>query len=233
MWGEGENAVTRVGRAAFALLAGGFLLWRQGRFPVYSAVDPMAHWNAWIQLSVLSNFVIPAVIVWLFFAQGLRPLHWLGDQRLNAWNYGCHWQFARHAKFALLALAVMAIPMWFVSRDPNVQYFYRNAYFPPLPDTRSVLWLLGTIVVYMACWEWFFRGFLLFGMAQGFGPIAAIGLQAIIFGLAHMGKPPLEMWSSFGGGLILGILCWREKSFVPAFFIHGLIHVVWAVMVLN
>ena len=229
MWGEGENAVTRVGRALVTLLVGGFLAWMQNT----ARFDTVTQWNNWIWYSVLANFLLPAGVVWLFFAQGLRRLPWLSNQRLNAWNYGCNWQFARHAKIALLAFALMALPMWFASRDPNVQIFYRNAYFPPIHDARALLWLLGTIVIYMACWEWFFRGFMLFGMAQGFGPIAAIVLQTMIFGLAHVGKPPLEMWSSFGGGLILGILCWREKSFVPAFFIHGLIHVAWAVMVLN
>ncbi len=229
MWGEGENQFTRVGRAALTLLSGGFLAWTQNT----ARVDTVTRWNDWIWLSVLANFLIPAGIVWLFFAQGLRSLPWLSDARLNAWNYGNNWQFRRHAIIALLAFALMAIPMWFASRDPGTQAFYRQGYFPPINDTHALLWLLGTIVIYMACWEWFFRGFLLFGIAQGFGPIAAVGLQTIVFGLAHAGKPPLEMWSSFGGGLILGILCWREKSFVPAFFIHALIHVAWAIMVLN
>ncbi len=229
MWGEGENQFTRVGRAACTLLVGGFLAWMQFR----AIFDTTVRWNEWIWFSVLANFLLPAGVVWLFFAQGLRRLNWLSDHRLNAWNYGCNWQFRRHAKIALLAFAVLAIPMWFLSRDAGTQIFYRNAYFPPIHNTAALLWLLVTLIIYMACWEWFFRGFLLFGMAQGFGPIAAIGLQTVIFGLAHAGKPPVEMWSSFGGGLILGILCWREKSFVPAFFIHALIHVAWAVMILN
>ncbi len=92
--------------------------------------------------------------------------------------------------------------------------------------------MLSTLILYMFCWEWFFRGFALFGMAQGLGFIAAIALQAVIFGFAHMGKPPVEMWSAFVGGLVLGSLAWREKSFFPAFLIHALIHVSWAILVL-
>jgi membrane protease YdiL (CAAX protease family) len=73
----------------------------------------------------------------------------------------------------------------------------------------------------------------LFGLAQGIGPWAAIVVQAIAFGFAHAGKPPIEMAGAFAGGAILGILCWREKSFVPAFLIHSFVHLTWAILVLR
>ena len=72
---------------------------------------------------------------------------------------------------------------------------------------------------YFFLWEWFFRGFLLFGLRRGFGR-HAIWLQAIPFGLLHWGKPPLEMASAFPGGLLLGLLAWRAESFLPCFALH-------------
>src|SRR5690606_31476034 len=116
--------------------------------------------------------------------------------------------------------------LWFYARVPEVRAFY-NDFYPADQSTLALLWLLVSTVLYMLCWEWFFRGFLLFGMAQGFGFIVAILLQAALFGAAHWGKPPLEMYASFAGGAILGVLCWREKSFAPAFYAHALIHIAW------
>ncbi len=216
-------------RSAFALIAGGFLSYAQYHSPIYGG----AQWNQWIFLSVLTNLILPLGIIWLFFGQGILRLEWLKDQRLNAWNYG--WNFRawkRHCLIALAATAVMLPFLFWASRDPNTRAFY-HSYFPSTTNATGWLWLIGSLVIYMFCWEWFHRGFLLFGMAQGFGVVAAIVLQAIVFGAAHWGKPPVEMWSSFGGGLLLGALCWREKSFLPAFLIHALVHVVWAILVLR
>lgn len=72
--------------------------------------------------------------------------------------------------------------------------------------------------MYLFCWEFFFRGYLLFGLQKSLGSIAAVLLQAVAFGLLHWGKP--EMIPSFAGGIILGILALNAKSFVPAFVLH-------------
>ncbi len=106
-----------------------------------------------------------------------------------------------------------------------------SQYLPPVATLGDWAFLIGTLTLYMFCWEWFFRGFALFGAAQGLGFIPAIAIQAALFGLAHFGKPPVEMGSAFAGGLVLGILAWREKSFFPAFLIHALIHVSWAILI--
>ncbi len=124
----------------------------------------------------------------------------------------------------------MAPFLWFASRETLTREAY-NTFLPPTSTPTEWAIVLVTLVVYMFCWEWCFRGFLLFGIAQGLGVVAAIGIQAVMFGFAHAGKPPFEFWSSFVGGGALGVICWREKSFVPAFFVHALVQVVWSVMV--
>jgi membrane protease YdiL (CAAX protease family) len=81
---------------------------------------------------------------------------------------------------------------------------------------------------YLFCWEFFFRGFLLFGLARAkfLGPVGAIIVQAIPFALLHWSlvpwasKPPLEIASAVVGGLALGALAWRTRSFLYGFLIH-------------
>ena len=231
-WEDDENANTLFLRSLFALVAGAFLLWAQWRAPAFWENSSVAaNWGRWVASSVVSNFVLPLGIVWFFFAQSLRHHDWLKNQKHNAWNYGWNfqnWKF--HLKIAG-ACVLVALPfLWFFSRDPAL----REAYvflLPPKNSPRELVFLVSTLVLYMFCWEWFFRGFLLFGLAQGFGAVPAIGIQAILFGLSHFGKPPIEVAGAFAGGLILGALCWREKSFFPAFLIHAAIHVAWAVLI--
>lgn len=227
-WEDDETVATRALRASFALLAGGLLLFAQWSSP-YS--PPSANWGRWIWTSVLFNFAVPLLVVWMFFGQGLIHQDWLKNQKHNAWDYGWHWKnWKRHALFAVGVVAVMTPFMILAARDSSTRNAY-NYFLPPTTTPTEWAWVLTTLVVYMFCWEWFFRGFLLFGMAQSFGWIAAVGLQAVMFGFAHTGKPPMEFWTSFLGGGALGVICWREKSFLPAFFVHALVQVVWSVLV--
>lgn len=228
LWEDGENNFTLLLRALFALLAGWFLVWAQQR----STIDTHTQWNSWILLSVIANFAIPLFIVWMLFGQSLFYLEWLRDQKFNAWNYGWKWDTFRRQLLISLGFFIAMLPvLWFASRDAGTRTYYQG-YFPPHETPVQWLWLLVTVTVYMFCWEWFFRGFLLFGVAQGLGPIVGIASQAIIFGLAHGGKPGPEMASSFAGGLLLGVVAWREKSFISAFLTHALIHIAWAFLVL-
>jgi membrane protease YdiL (CAAX protease family) len=226
-WEDDENRATLLLRSLVTLFAGAYLLWAQNR----TGLSTSSQWPQWIWTSVICNFVLPLGIVWFFFGQGLSRLDWLNDQKYNAWNYGFSFRAWRcHLRIAIIITALLLPFMIYFSRQGEIRNFY-HGYFPPAESTLAVAGLLASLVVYMFCWEWFFRGFLLFGMAQGLGPFVSIVLQALLFGAAHIGKPPEEMYSSFAGGALLGWICWREKSFAPAFYAHALIHVIWALLV--
>jgi len=68
-------------------------------------------------------------------------------------------------------------------------------------------------------WEFLFRGWLLFGYGQRFGP-DAIWLQAVPFALVHIGKPKIETLSTIFGGFLFGWIAWRTRSFLYPFLIH-------------
>lgn len=69
-------------------------------------------------------------------------------------------------------------------------------------------------------WEYFFRGYMLFVLEKKTGFLIANLIQAMAFAFMHLGKPELEVYSSLVGGLIIGWLCYRSRSFLPAFLIH-------------
>lgn len=234
-WEDDETPATFFLRAVATLVCGGFLAWSQ-YFANIPTTTAMPEWLRWINLSVVANLLFPLGIIWMFFGQGVQHLDWLKDQRSNAWSYG--WNFRdwrRHLKWSLIMSGAMLVIMVIFRLTPAghvAAESYVRGYFPPIAGPGHMAILFASLVVYMFCWEFFFRGFLLFGMAQGVGPIVAIILQAALFGLAHYGKPEAEYYSSFAGGALLGVICWREKSFAPAFYTHGLIHLLWAILVL-
>ena len=76
---------------------------------------------------------------------------------------------------------------------------------------------------YMFAWEWFFRGYLLFGLRKIMPTWAAALVQALPFFVLHLGKPPAEFWSSLPGGILLAPVAIRFKSFLPCFLVHYII----------
>lgn len=85
---------------------------------------------------------------------------------------------------------------------------------------------------YMFCWEFFFRGFLLFGLQKSrLGAWGAVIIQALLFMFLHWSldaraaKPGLEVLSALPGGIILGWFALRTRTFLYGYLIH------WAISV--
>lgn len=127
-------------------------------------------------------------------------------------DYGFQWGDWR-AGLALTAIAITigAPILWWVARSsPAMVDYYAHLWNPAAP-LITFLDLIG--------WEFFFRGFLLFGYARLFGA-NALWIHAVPFALAHLTKPPVETYSTIFGGFLFGLVAWRTKSFVYPFLIH-------------
>lgn len=59
--------------------------------------------------------------------------------------------------------------------------------------------------------EFLLRGFLMFALWRRIGPLALV-VQLIPFVLTHVGKPEIELWSTFVGGSVFAWLNWRTGS---------------------
>ena len=98
-------------------------------------------------------------------------------------------------------------------------------------DIPALVYGWASYGLYMFCWEFFFRGYLLFGLARTIKWPAVI-VQAIPFMLLHYGKPPSEVIMSFPAGIILGMLALRAKSFVPGFVLHWAASITFDILVM-
>ncbi len=170
----------------------------------------IAPWTSWfpawsstgLSTKVLDRtvlyFLLPMLITLLVFRQ--KPSEY-GFQ-LGDWKIGL--------LLALVCILLIAPVLWLVSRAGSAMQAYYRPYLRGLPWS-TLLDLFG--------WEFFFRGWLLFGLAKKFGP-EAIWLQAVPFAIAHIGKPEIETLSTIFGGFVFGWVAWRSKSFIYPLLIH-------------
>lgn len=124
------------------------------------------------------------------------------------------------------------LPLLFIAcRIPRFQAYYPINHNAEL----SLAWFAYfelTYGLYLFCWEFFFRGFLLFGLQKSLGVVGAVIVQAIAFGIMHYGKVPMECFVSFFAAVPLAIVALRGKSFVPCFALHWAAAVTFDVLVI-
>jgi membrane protease YdiL (CAAX protease family) len=145
--------------------------------------------------------IIPLAVILILFRENPREYGFtLGD-----WKAG----------FVVTALGIllMAPVIYYLGHGDETMKAYYKPWLNGLPWT-TFLDLIG--------WEFFFRGWILFGYARKFGP-EALWLQAVPFALAHIGKPEVETLSTIFGGFVFGWVAWRTKSFIWPFLIHWFI----------
>lgn len=134
-----------------------------------------------------------------------NPLHWglgLGDWK---WTLGS----------TLVGAVGVALTLLFFSLIPAMRDYYR----PMRPEPGEFWGWFGLVTVELFTWEFIWRGFMLFGLEPGLGEFA-VYVQMVPFAIAHLGKPEIETLTSIVGGILLGFIIRKCRSFWPAFLLH-------------
>ena len=122
----------------------------------------------------------------------------------------------RWGKWLIFFLILGILWAFYVSHIPSYRSFY-----PMFPAARTSLFQFvlyeSLAALYMFSWEYFCRGFLLFGLKHKWGRYAIL-IQLITFTLLHQGKP--EYLVSIIGGLGMGIFAYETGTFLPVFLLH-------------
>lgn len=136
--------------------------------------------------------VAPLAIVLLGFRDDPRRY----ALRLGSWRWG--------AGLLLAGVAVMTPIIVWLSGLEAFRSFYGSGTEPLGPALANNLAELIPA-------EFLLRGFLMFALWRRVGPLALIVVQ-LPFVLTHIGKPDVELWSTFIGGSIFAWLDWRTGS---------------------
>jgi len=121
-------------------------------------------------------------------------------------------------KLALIFFLVMLPIIWIFSSSTDFVSKY-----PHLLSARtawSTFYIYETgMLIYLFAWEFIWRGFMLFGLEEKFGYYAVL-IQMIPFVILHNGKPMPETFGAILGGIALGILAFRTRSFLYGVIVH-------------
>jgi membrane protease YdiL (CAAX protease family) len=137
--------------------------------------------------------VVPTAVVVLGF--GDRPSRY--GLQLGAWRWGLG--------LLVIGLAIMTPIILALAQVPAFRDYYGGGSHPALLQTV----LTNALQLFPA--EFVMRGFLMFTLYRRIGPLALIVVQ-VPFIFAHIGKPELELYSTFIGGTIFAWLDWRTGS---------------------
>ena len=158
---------------------------------------------------------VGAMLVMLAMARGgVAPSTW----GLGKGDAG--WWLKPVVALLLVIVVLMPVVCWLF---PEFAAYYPR-YRPGRTDVTALLKYQLAMGAYMFCWEFVFRGFMLFGVARHLGAMPAILLQASPFFLLHHNKPEPELISSWFGGILMGWLCLRARCMWPSFLLHWVLY---------
>jgi membrane protease YdiL (CAAX protease family) len=223
----GEPAVVLLGGSALLVIShhqGATNYWREvlgTRFDSHPWVGTMGHFY-WFGASVFFYLLVPLLLSLVFRGEGVRR-YGLG---LGDWRAGL--------KVAGLFLLVM-LPITAVAAQTEA---FRGQY----PLAGGAAWLEATpagnvpsyrlfiayelaYVAYFVAWEFFFRGWMLYGLLPTFGKAGAVLGPIAPFVLMHLGKSEPEALGSVVAGVALGLLSLRTRSIWYGVLVHATIAV--------
>lgn len=164
-------------------------------------------WVWWFAIQGVTGFLLPVIVLCAVFKRSAASVGLgLGDWKLALWVCAFY-------------IPLVIAGTWFLSDSSEFQASYphlRGA----VSNWRVFMLYHCAFLMYWLGWEYLWRGFVLFGTAHTFG-LHALFIQTVPFALLHMGKPLPELALSMVGGLALGILVWRCRSFWIAVPIHA------------
>jgi len=160
----------------------------------------------WFLGDSISLFILPVFVIIIFIKE--KPK-----------NYGLQFgDYKSGLKISFYFIIIMVIIIWFASSSASFQSTY------PLLQRTKESWGLflvfeAGLLIYIFAWEFIWRGFMLFGLEEKFGFYAVL-IQMIPFVILHNGKPPIETFGAIIGGIALGILAFRTRSFLYCVIVH-------------
>lgn len=161
----------------------------------------------------LISFIVPALYVVFFMRKSLI-------------NFGLGLGNIKKGLLILLVIPVLVIPLIYISsKMPEIRTEYPLAKSLLSDQSNLLIYQLAYIFLYYIGWEFFFRGFILFGLKDRFGPMNAILIQTISSCLVHIDKPEGEIVGSIIIGIVFGIIALRTRSIWYVFLIHAAIGV--------
>jgi len=156
-------------------------------------------------------FIIPLILNQLLYKEKLTELGLAKP---------CHW--GKTLLLMGIALLLLGPCIFFLAHYGPFQIYY---FFPKLKLSKLIVMFLVILPLYYFFEEFFFRGFLL-SLLYKKVRWHSLWITDLVFTLAHIAKPALEILLALPAGIILALLTFRTKSIYPAIVVHYLLGVI-------
>jgi len=165
-----------------------------------------------------------AAVLVLFFAIPL--LVGLTILRKGPTEFGfCTGDWRLGLKVLAVSLVVTIPLLWVSAGQADFQAEYPMSREAAAEPVRFMVYEAAYLMYYLG-WEFMFRGYMLFGLRDRYGPFGAILFQTFPSVLLHIGKPVGETWGAVVVGFALGALALRTRSVLYVLAFHYIIGVV-------
>jgi membrane protease YdiL (CAAX protease family) len=200
-------------------------------------VVPLIQWR-WSWPRYLARLAAGVPNARLNFFRGIVVEEWLPTfALLGIWAAGgrpwshlmlagaAPWRLSLGLAFAALLIALLVSQRWAILARPKAIERVRAklAYAEPLlahtPAERKVFWLVSATAG--VCEEIFYRGFLTWYIAVWTGPVIAVILSSLIFGLGHIYLGRTHVPQTAFVGLFLAGVAFASGSLWPAMLLHA------------
>lgn len=166
---------------------------------------------AWSLGCFACYFAVPALVMRTVFGERLRDC------------YLAPREYLRHLPVYVLLFLPVGLLVLLVANTP--EFLRQYPFYDPHQGWPDLLvWELGYALQFFSL-EFFFRGFMLRGMAGEFGSMATL-VMMIPYCMIHFGKPLPECLGSIVAGMVLGTLAMDTRSIWGGVTIH--VAVAWA-----
>jgi hypothetical protein len=180
----------------------------------HSQLYPLLYWAL---TSVLNYCLLPLFVIKCICRADLR-------------DFGIH--IERGGELFIMVAVILAAIFPFIFMASTTEPFLRT-----YPFYRDEIYTIGSLILWEAVFglqfvalEFFFRGFMLFGLARFIGSYS-IYVMALPYMMIHFTKPFPEAVISFFVGIVLGTLALYTRSLYGGVVIH--VAVAWSVDLLS
>lgn len=157
-----------------------------------------------------------ALLLWV--ALPVAWVRWGVREPLSDWGLALgDWRFG--LGFVALSIPALAPVLYLNALQPDFQAEYPLVREAGTSPKHFALWEL-TYLAYYVAWEFFFRGFLQFGLYAPLGPFWSIVAQTVPSTLMHIGKPEGETFAAIVGGLVFGAVALHTGSILYGLLVH-------------
>lgn len=182
--------------------------------------------SGFINTESLSYFRIFYHYVSMFLILAVIPafiIHFVFKKKLSEYGLASgDSKFGYSIVFGSLIPLVLLLSLTILTDGEKFPTFH--SCYPAIPGIggHTGFFLLNTAFLFLfyVAFEFFYRGYILFGLKNKLGTVPAILIQTIPSVLVHFSKPDAELFFSIPGEILLGLLAVRTGSVWYGILIH-------------